>query len=111
MSQFELFCAIFYMLDSEWEETHDVELGQYLSSANPKLFKDIGSASPDIYLDFCEKTPDNIMIKESYNIAENYLSTLGISCMIDAIHKFSYDSWKKCVTEYLQFHRAGENNT
>ena len=32
------FCMIFLALDADWDETHDEELGKYLSDANPFLF-------------------------------------------------------------------------
>ena len=35
MTRYDLFCMIFLALDADWDETHDEELGKYLSDANP----------------------------------------------------------------------------
>lgn len=35
MNKFELFCLIYFALDSEWDKTQNEELGNYLSDANP----------------------------------------------------------------------------
>ena len=49
MNKFELYCMIYYVLDAEWDESKNAELGKFLSSANPFQFRDIGSADPVIY--------------------------------------------------------------
>lgn len=49
MSRFELFCMIFYVLDTEWNETKDAQLGGCLSGADPFLFKEACSADPAVY--------------------------------------------------------------
>lgn len=58
---------IFYVLDDVWDDSKDYDLGQFLSSANPFLFSDIGSADPYIYEDFKTKTSSTIKIKDSWD--------------------------------------------
>lgn len=77
MNKFELYCMIYYVLDAEWDENKDEELGKFLSSANPFQFKDIGSADPLIYEEFCGKVPDIITLDDSYECARNYVNALG----------------------------------
>ena len=52
MTRHDLFCMIFLALDADWDETHDEELGKYLSDANPFLFAGEDSAISDIYTEF-----------------------------------------------------------
>lgn len=61
MNTFELYCMVFYMLDATWDESHNKELANYFSSANPFLFADIGSANPAVYKHFCDIIPEDKM--------------------------------------------------
>jgi len=66
MNKFELYCMIYYVLDAEWDESKNAELGAFLSGANPFLFADIGSADPMVYAHFCENISGEITIENSY---------------------------------------------
>ena len=101
MKQFELFTMIFYALDAVWNDTKDYELGQFLSGANPFLFLDIGSADPAVYADFQTKTPESVEIKESYDVAVEYLKTLKNDNFVDAFLSISKEEWEDEVKDYL----------
>ena len=106
MTQFELFCMIFFALDSAWDETHDENLGQFLSEANPFLWKDITSADPALFIEFCEQIPQaNIPIEDSYRIASEYVHSLpGQYELYEAVPKaftVTPEQWLEGVKEYL----------
>ena len=91
MNKFELFCMIFFALDADWDETKDSTIGEYLSSANPFLFEDTGSADPAVFDQFCNNVPDNIVVCLNENsfyatdcIGENMEY---VSSIINKIHK------------------------
>ena len=110
MSQFELFCMVFYVLDAQWDETKDPGLGEYLSSANPFLFTDIGSADPDVFLQFYERTEKTIPLENSYWTACNYVKSLEDDSLARAFSRIDEKEWIACVMEYLaQPHKGGEN--
>ena len=77
MNKFELYCMIFCVLDAEWDETNDPQLGTFLSGANPFLFADIGSADPAVYTRFCEAITSQITIENNHEIASGYVDLLG----------------------------------
>ena len=87
MNKFELFCMIFFALDADWDETKDSTIGEYLSSANPFLFEDIGSADSSVYSDFCNCISEPILIESSYSEAVKYLKSLGNQKIVDAFMK------------------------
>ena len=101
MKQFELFSMIFYILDDVWDDSKDFDLGQFLSSANPFLFEDIGSAVPDIYEDFKNKIPQTIDISDSYKIAVDYIKSVENGKYLNAFLSVSEEEWLECVNDYL----------
>ena len=101
MNKFELFCMIFYVLDAYWDESKDSSIGDYLSSANPFLFDDIGSADESVYLDFCRHVNEPISIENSYSKAIKYLQTIDNKKLVDAFKKTSEDEWTDSVKDYL----------
>lgn len=108
MSKYELFCMIFYVLDAEWDESKDAELGRFLSGANPFLFKETGSADPAIYQRFCETVPEPISVENSYNIAWKYIYSLHNKTITSSFLSIDETEWKECVKEYLS---QGNNNS
>lgn len=108
MNQFELFCMVFYVLDADWDETHDAVVGEYLSGANPFLFADIGSASPDIFKHFCTVINDKITVDNSYALAEKYIDDLNNPCITKAFHSISPEGWHECVLDYLSRDHKGK---
>ncbi len=101
MTQFELYSMIFYVLDAAWDESQNQELGEFLSAANPFLFRDTGSADPSVYADFCSKVPKTVSIDDSYSIAEEYVESLGKASLKDAFCSIDEAFWLGGVKEYL----------
>ena len=101
MNQFELFTAIFYVLDAAWDKSRDEELGDFLSGANPFLFEDSGSADPAVFAEFCEQVPPEISVDESYQIACQYIESLHDRKIRDAFFSFDEQAWIKRLKEYL----------
>lgn len=64
MTKYDLFCMIFLASDADWDETHNEELGKYLSDADPFLFSGEDSAISDIYTEFCSIIKDENIAKE-----------------------------------------------
>ena len=52
MNQFELFCMVYYVLDAEWDESKDAQLGDFLSRANPFLFEVLRISLDNISIQF-----------------------------------------------------------
>ena len=108
MTKFELFCMIFYVLDADWDETNDAIVGDYLSSANPFLFDDIGSADPAIFNYFCKIIDDNITIENCYLLAQKYIDALKCENLKKAFFSITEEDWQTCVSDYLsQEHKNG----
>lgn len=102
MNQFELFCMIFYVLDAEWDETHDPALADFLSGANPFLFSDMGSADPAVYQHFCEIIRGPVDMEESFQKAQEYISALHDPSVTDAFRRMDEKEWIACAKDYLQ---------
>lgn len=108
MNKFELYCMIYYVLDAEWDENRNEQLGKFLSSANPFQFKDIGSADPVIYEEFCKKIPDTITPADSYEYARNYVDSLGNKEVQSAFLTVDEKEWGECLQEYLSQEHKGK---
>lgn len=108
MTRFELFCMIFYVLDSEWDETKNKHLGSFLSAANPFLFEDVGSADPAVYKEFCNAIDRSITIEDSYKQACSYIDSLHDPIISAAFKSLDQHEWSDCVREYLSTpHKRG----
>lgn len=101
MTQFELFCMIFYVLDAAYDQGRDEDLRIYLSNANPFLFEDIGSADPATYSEFCSVVPNSISRDESYSIASQYIKKLQIPSIVKAFSYVSEIEWLEGLNSYL----------
>ena len=101
MTQFELFCMIFYVLDAAYDQDRNEDLRIYLSNANPFLFEDIGSADSATYGDFCSVVPSTISKEESYSIASQYVKTLQIPTLVKAFSSVSETEWIEGLNSYL----------
>ena len=109
MNPFELFCMIYFVLDAEWDDTRDEELGQFLSEMSPFTFTDNGSADPAVYADFKRKVREPITLENSFELAENYIRSLRNVRVSDAFSWIDEDEWKECASEYLsKKHKGGE---
>ena len=105
MTKFELFCVIFFALDSEWEKSHDEDLGLFLSDVNPFWWADIASADPAMWSEFCRKIPsEEILVEESYSVASKYIEDLNYyyaEAVRKAFHVISKEQWLEGVNKYL----------
>lgn len=101
MTKFELYCLIYYALDSIWDDTKDIELGQFLSSANPFLFNEKGSADEDIYNQFKNTISNSVSIDNSYLLAKEYVKSLGINNVYTSFENITNDKWIECAKNYL----------
>ena len=109
MNKFELFTMIFFVLDGYWDDHKSDDLGQFLSSMNPFLFKDIGSAVPDIYNDFCKMLGNrSITIDNSFAIAKEYISSFGADYISEAFGWMDEEKWKASCNEYLSEPHKGD---
>ena len=108
MNKFELFCMIYYVLDAEWDESGNKQLGEFLSSANPFQFEDIGSADPAIYEEFSKKVPDIITPDNSYEYAKKYVGTLENKEVQAAFLTIDRKEWSECLLEYLSHEHKGK---
>ena len=101
MTQFELFCLTFYALDSVWETSHNEELRQYLSDANPFLWDGENSAVPEIYTEFCAVVQqENISLEESYHAAAEYINALPVYVR-EAFSSITPEKWAEGARRYL----------
>ena len=109
MNSFELFTMIFFTLDAYWDEHKGEELGQFLSSMNPFLFDDIGSAVSDIYNDFCGWIDGKeITIDSSYMIAQEYIDMLDKDYLKEAFAWIDTERWRESCQNYLSEPHKGE---
>ena len=109
MNKYELYCMVFYVLDAEWDENKNPQLGEFLSGANPFLFDDIGSADPTIYEKFCEIVNGNITVENSYGIASKQISELGNEVVSSAFSTINENEWVECVKDFLSSEHKGSD--
>ncbi len=109
MNKFELFCMIFYVLDAEWDETKDPDLGKYLSGANPFLFSDISSADPNIYANYAKAINEPISISDSFRIASKYVAGLDCSAAKTAFSSIEEAEWLEWVKDFLSQEHKGKD--
>lgn len=107
MNKFELFCMIFYALDSVWEDNPEEALGEYLSGANPFMFEDLGSAIPEVYDTFCKVIVSEVDVSESYDKACSYIDYLNNFAVSDAFARISKEEWNESLEEYLSSEHKG----
>lgn len=110
MSKFELFCMIFLALDSDWDETHNQELGQFLSSANPFLFEGETSAVTSVYTDFLQFVQHKpVTINDSFETAKEYILHINIPAVTESFSLLDKDQWDEALKEYLQSDHKGKS--
>ena len=105
MNQFELFCLVYFALDSVWDNSRNKNLGQFLSDVNPFLLLDVGSADPAMFIEFCEFFPKKeFSIEESYTIANEYINRLDYyysDSVRDAWKSINQEKWIEAAKKYL----------
>ena len=110
MNKFELFCMIYLALDADWDETHNEELGRYLSDANPFLFAENVSAVQDVFRDFEDFVGNRLITKEnSFSIASEYVNTLNIPAVYQSFSDLEPDQWDEAVEDYLSTEHKGQD--
>lgn len=109
MNSFELFSLIFLALDADWDETHDEELGRYLSDANPFLFAENVSAVQSVYIKFVSFLGDRVITKEnSFKVAMDYIHMLDIPAVTKSFSELNETQWLDAVDEYLATPHKGQ---
>lgn len=108
MSKYELFCLIFMVLDADWDESHNEELGRYLSDANPFLFAENVSAVQDVFIKFSNFIGDREVTKaNSFSIAKEYIDYLNIPAVSESFSTLEYEQWNDALEEYLSTEHKG----
>ena len=103
MDKYDLFCLIFLALDADWEETHDEELGKYLSDANPFLFTEKTSAIQDVYKDYCHFLGNSVVTTEnSFELATAYISQLNNPAVTKSFSDIDKEQWNEAAEQFLQ---------
>lgn len=110
MNKYELFCLIYLALDADWDETHDEELGRFLSDANPFLFAENVSAVQDVFIKFERFVGNREITKDnSFCIASEYIKQLDIPAVLKSFSTLAVDQWDECVRDYLSSAHKGQN--
>jgi len=111
MNKFELFTMIYYSLDYYWQKNRGYELGIFLSDMCPFTFKEIGSAVPDVFEDFCQFVKDDIIeLRNSFDIAVSYVSSLERPYVEEAFAWVTKESWENTAKKYLDSDHKGKNS-
>ena len=110
MNKYELFSMIFIALDADWDDTHNEELGQFLSSINPFLFKEITSAVPSYYAEF-EQIIGNkeITIDNSFELAKKYINSINVPSVVESFNTLKEDQWADACKAYLSTPHKGQD--
>ena len=98
ITQFELFCMIFYVVDFAWDKSQDEALLKFLSNANPFLFTDIGS---EVFVEFCERVPEIIPVEKSFSFAKKYIASLKSKAISDAFSTVNKQQWFTGLKKYI----------
>ena len=110
MNKFELFTMIFMALDADWDDTHDEELGQFLSGMNPYLFKEVTSAVPSVFMDFEDVIGNQeITIENSFELAQKYIATVDVNAVQDSFNLLEKEQWMNVCREYLSEPHKGQD--
>jgi len=109
LNEFELFTMIFFVLDSEWDESHDEELGQFISAMSPVTFTRIGSAVPEIYDDFLKwLNGRKISLDNSLLLAKEYIESINKEYVSKAFNWIDEKEWLRASKEYLESDHKGK---
>ena len=112
MSKFELFCLIFLALDADWDNTHDEELGKYLSDANPFLFAENTSAVQSVYEKFADYLRDKVITKDnSFALALDYVQSLDAPAVATSFLRLTEEQWLNAVKDYLSNPHKGQEES
>lgn len=94
---YKAYVTMFYALDAAYDNNNSTELGQFLSAANPFLFKGEGSADIAVYEGFRADYPRNAEEAEALNFVRDYLAKQGkfLLAAFDSIA--NADAWKEAL--------------
>ncbi len=101
MTQFELFCMIYYVLDAYYDQNKNDALRLYLSDANPFIYEDSGSADPAVFTEFCSIVNKPIDYRNSYTMAKYYIEHLNKPALYDSFLSISESDWCEGLDEFL----------
>ncbi|MBR4830367.1 MAG: hypothetical protein IKZ96_01190 [Bacilli bacterium] len=103
MNSWDIFKILYYALDSEWEKSKNVVLGDFLSEMNPFIFEGEGSADPVIYNEFKSKFNEEFnatcKIDEGYSFCKKYIEELNKTEIIDAFNNKKVEDWIKAYKD------------
>ena len=115
MNKYELYCAIFHVIDAKWEETKNDGLREWLSDMNPYIWKECTSADPATYAMY-EKWigKKNITLENSYDIAKEYIYSINddyydLEEIRKVINSVNRDKWIEMCKDFLSKPHKGEN--
>ena len=77
MNNFEFFSLIFLVLNNEWDDSKDENLGQFLSEMNPYFWQTEDSADPAVYSEFKDFMKNKKIGDDfGYSLVNEYLETI-----------------------------------
>ena len=101
MNTYDMFIMMFYALDSRYDEDSPEEFANFLSSANPFLFADEGSAVPYVYSEFKEayqKYGKNA--SDEYSFVSLFIDTECDLVIKKAFSEISREEWDEALEIY-----------
>ena len=101
MTQFELFCMVYYVIDAYYDQNKNDVLREYLSDANPFLFEESESADPAVFAEFCSIIDKPIDPSNSYAMAKKYIESLDIPELYDSFSSVSESDWQEGLETFL----------
>ena len=109
MNPFELYTMIFYVLDADWDESHDENLGQFLSGMSPFTFSGIGSAVRSEYLGYLDWLNNrSITLENSFALAKEYIMSINDCTVSKAFNWIEEEEWLRATIEYLASDHKGK---
>lgn len=93
MNRKHIFLAMFRALDCLYDESPSKPLGDFLSEANPYLFKDRCSADPAVLAEFSAcMDGDNISAADAYSKVKEYLAGKELD---EKFAEISMEEWER----------------
>ena len=86
-----IYIAMYRALDCLYDEHPNNELGEFLSEANPYMFKDRHAADPAIQKDFDEFVYEDMESVEAYECVKRYLTNKTSFC--DIFSDITLEEW------------------
>ncbi len=93
MTKGKIYIAMYEALECRYDETKNEELMEYLSEANPYIFKDRNSADPVISEDFSEFVKEDTEPEKAYGCVTEYLKNK--TKFSEIFSDISLEEWKE----------------